>query len=175
MNKLVFTFLHVIAWIIFVGLCIEAGAILVNFVYSVVKPEVVGHLYQKLDLSELYQQSAWIYYGMYSFVIFIAVLKAVLFYVVIALLLKLDLAQPFSKFVSDKISVISYYALSIGLISHIAKQINKSFLEQGYAVAKLDPFWVDSSAFIFMAAIIYIISVIFKRGIALQEENELTI
>ena len=50
MNKLIFTILHVIAWIIFVGLCIEAGALIVNFVCSVFKPEVVGNLYQKLDV-----------------------------------------------------------------------------------------------------------------------------
>jgi len=63
MNKFVFIFLHVIAWLLFVGLCIEAGAMIVNFVYGVFKPEVVSKLYQKLDLSILYKQSDWIYSG----------------------------------------------------------------------------------------------------------------
>jgi len=175
MNKLVFTVLHVIAWIIFVGLCIEAGALIVNFIYSIFKPEVVSKLYQKLDLSKLYQQSEMVFFGMYGFVVFISVLKAVLFYVVIELLLKLDLTKPFSSFVSTKISQISHYAFSIGILSYIARQIAKSLLLQGYQIEQLGQFWVDSSAFILMAAIIYIISVIFKRGIELQEENELTI
>jgi hypothetical protein len=175
MNNLVFIILHVLAWLIFVGLSIEAGGLIVNFVFSIFKPEVVGNLYQKLDLSILYKQSQWVFYGMYGFVLFISILKAVLFYIVIQLHLKLDLTKPFSNFVSTKIAQISHYTFSIGIISYIASQIAKSLLLQGYDVAKLSPFWVDSSAFILMAAIIYIISVIFKRGIALQEENELTI
>ena len=175
MNKLIFTILHVIAWIIFVGLCIEAGALIVNFVFSVFKPEVVGNLYQKLDLSILYKQSQLVFYGMYSFVLFISVLKALLFYVVIELLLKLDLTSPFSSFVSNKISKISHYVFSIGILSYIARQIANSLQLQGYQIDKLSQFWVDSSAFILMSAIIYIISVIFKRGIEIQTENELTV
>jgi len=175
MNKFVFILLHVVAWLIFIGLCIEAGAMIVNFVFSIFKPEVVANLYQKLDLSKLYQQSEMVYYGMYSYVLFISILKAALFYVVIQLLLKLDLTKPFSSFVSNKISQISYYTLSIGLISHIARQISKNLSNQGYEIEQLNEFWVDSSAFLIMAAIIYIIAVIFKKGIELQEENDLTI
>lgn len=175
MNKFVFIILHVVAWLIFVGLSIEAGGLIVNFVFSVFKPEMVGNLYQKLDLSKLHQQSEMVFYGMYAFVLFIAILKAILFYVVIQLQFKLDLTKPFSSFVSNKISQISHYTFSIGILSHVARQIANSLQIQGYEIDKLSQFWVDSSAFITMAAIIYIISVIFKKGIELQEENELTI
>lgn len=175
MNNFVFITLHVIAWIIFVGLSIEAGGLIVNFAFSVFKPEFVGNLYQKLDLSLLHQQNQFVFFGMYGFVVFISILKALLFYTVIELLLKLDLTKPFSSFVSTKISQISYYTFSIGILSYIARQIAESLLIQGYEIDKLSQFWVDSSAFILMAAIIYIIAVIFKRGIELQEESELTI
>jgi hypothetical protein len=58
-NNYVFTgFLSIVAWIIFVGLCIEAGGLIVNFVFSLYKPEFVQNLYQKLDLSELYTIAA---------------------------------------------------------------------------------------------------------------------
>ena len=33
-NNFVFKGLHIVAWIIFVGLCIEAGGLLVNFVFQ---------------------------------------------------------------------------------------------------------------------------------------------
>ena len=88
-----FIALNVVAWLIFVGLSIEAGGLIVNFVFSVFKPEFVGNLYQKLDLSSLYQQSKWAYYGMYGFALTISVLKAVLFYIVIDLQYKLDLKE----------------------------------------------------------------------------------
>ena len=90
-NNFVFIALHVVAWIIFVGLCIEAGALLVNFAFSLFKPEVVHNLYEKLDLSQMYSQSKWVYFGSYSLILTISVLKAFLFYAVIMLLMHLDL------------------------------------------------------------------------------------
>ncbi len=174
-NNFVFIVLHIVAWLIFVGLCIEAGALIVNFVYSVFKPEIVGNLYQKLDLSSMYQQSKWAYFGMYSFVIFISVLKAILFYILIELLLKLDLSKPFSNFVAKKITQISHYTFSIGILSLIARQTAKNLTHYGFEIDKLSQFWVDSQAFILMAAVIYVIATIFKKGVELQNENELTV
>lgn len=167
--------MHVIAWLIFIGLSIEAGGLIVNFIFSIFKPEFVSKLYQKMDLSQVYQQSKFAFYSMYSFVLVISVLKALLFYWVILLLLKLDLSKPFSSIVAKKITQISYFTFSIGILSSIAKKITEVLTEKGYEIKVLEQFWVDSSAFITMSAIIYIISIIFNRGIELQEENELTI
>ncbi len=101
-NNYVFIGLQIVSWIIFVGLCIEAGALIVNFVFSLFKPEFVGNLYQKLDLSQLYNTNKWVYSGMYGFILTISVLKAYLFYVVIMLLSKLDLLKPFSSSVAGQ-------------------------------------------------------------------------
>lgn len=49
-DNFVFKGLHVVAWIIFVGLCVEAGSLLVNFFFNLYKPEFIQNLYQKLDL-----------------------------------------------------------------------------------------------------------------------------
>ena len=85
-NNLVFKGLQIVAWIIFVGLSIEAGGLLVNFVVSIYKPEFVKNLYQKLDLSELYHRNHWVYFGIYSFILFISFLKAhLLLYIVLDL------------------------------------------------------------------------------------------
>ena len=174
-NNFVFIVLHIVAWIIFVGLCIEAGALIVNFVFSIFKPEMVNNLYQKMDLSKLYNRSQWVFYGMYSFVLFISILKCILFYIVIMLLLKLDLEKPFNVFVSTQITRMSYLTLSIGLVSHIAREIGRNLQHQGYEIEPLNQFWVDSQAFILMAAVVYIIALIFKKGVELQSENELTV
>lgn len=174
-NNLVFKGLHVVAWVIFIGLCIEAGGLIVNFIFSLFKPEFIGNLYQNLDLSSMYQKSKWAFFGMFSFIITISVLKAHLFYVVITLLHNLDLSKPFSSYVANKISSIAYYTFSIGVISHIAREVTKSMVHHGFEIDKLNGFWVDSQAFIIMAAVIYIIAAIFKRGIELQNENDLTV
>lgn len=174
-NNFIFQALHVVAWIIFIGLCIEAGALLVNFVFSLFKPEVVHNLYEKLDLSQMYSQNKWVYFGMYGFVLTIAVFKAYLFYVVIELLLKLDLEKPFNSSASGRITKISYLTLFVGIISYIARQIAMGLTHYGFDTASLGRFWADSKAFILMAAVLYVIATIFKRGVALQNENDLTV
>jgi len=174
-TNIVFKSVHVVAWVIFVGLCIEAGALIVNFVYSIFKPEVVHNLYQKLDLSEMYGRSQWVFFGMYSFILFVAVLKAIMFYVVIRLLLKLDLSKPFSSYVASQIKLISYYTLSVGLVSYIARETAKGLHHQGFETDMLNTFWADSQAYVLMAAVIYVIATIFSRGVEIQNENDLTV
>lgn len=174
-DNFVFKCLLIIAWIIFVGLSIEAGGLVVNFFFSLYKPEMVPNLYQKLDLSTVYHQSEWVFYGMYSFILVISILKSYLFYVVVMLLHKMELDKPFSVFVSEQILKISYLTFSIGMLSYIAQKTAHNMQHAGYAVENLTEFWVDSNAYILMSAVIYVIAVIFARGVEMQKENDLTI
>jgi len=174
-NNFVFWGLYIVAWLIFVGLSIEAGALLVNFFFSLYKPEFVQNLYQKLDLTKMFEASKWAFFGIYSFILIISILKACLFYKVISLMHKMDLSKPFNSFVSRQISQISYFTLSIGLLSYIARQIAKNLMHHGFVPDSLNQFWADSQAYIFMSAVIYVIATIFKRGIEIQNENDLTV
>jgi len=174
-NNFVFKGLHIVAYVIFVGLCIDTGGLIVNFIFSLFKPEFVQNLYQKLDLNEMYKESKWAFFVIYGFILSISFLKAFLFYIVIRLMHKMDLTKPFNTFVSNQILQISYFTLSIGLLSFIARQLAKNLIHQGYATDGLNQFWVDSQAFILMGAVIYIIATIFKKGVDIQYENDLTI
>ena len=174
-NNFVFWGLYIIAWIIFVGLSIEAGGILVNFFFSLYNPEFVQNLYQKLDLTQMYKESSLAFFGVYSFILIISILKACLFYTVVRLMHKMDLSKPFTTYVARQISLMSYYTLSIGLLSHIARQLITSLKYNGFVPDNLNQFWADSQAFILMGAVIYIIAIIFKKGVAIQTENELTV
>lgn len=174
-NNLVFIGLHIVAWVIFVGLCIEAGALIVNFIFSLYKPEIVQNLYQKLDLSSMYNRSKPVFFCMFGLVLVISVLKAYLFYIVIKFLIKLDLSKPFNNFVSKQITLISYYTLSIGITSYVARQTANSLLHHGFEIDALNQFWSDSQAFVLMAAVIYVIAAIFSKGVELQNENDLTV
>lgn len=172
---LLFRGLQIVSWIIFVGLCIEAGGLIVNFFFSLYRPEFVSKLYQKLDLSDMYARSRWAFFGMYSFILAIALSKAYLFYVVIKLVHGLNLSKPFSIKVSKQITDISYYTFFIGILSFIARQTAKNLMHHGYVVDKLEQFWADSEAYILMAAIVYIIAAIFRKGLEIQNENDLTV
>jgi hypothetical protein len=85
------------------------------------------------------------------------------------------LEKPFNNYVSEQITQISYFTFSIGLLSYIARETAKNLQHHGYEIDQLNQFWIDSQAFILMAAIVYVIAAIFKKGIEIQSENELTI
>ena len=174
-NNFIIDGLHIVAWVIFVGLGIEAGALIVNFIFSIYNPEFVQNLYQKLDLGQMYVRSKGAFYGIYSFILFISLLKACLFYVVIELLWKLNLEKPFNSLVSKQITQISYLTFSIGILSFLARQTAINLQHRGYVIDNLNEFWADSQAFILMAAVIYVIAVIFKKGVEIQNESDLTV
>lgn len=174
-NNIVFKGLHIASWIIFVGLCIEAGGLILNFIFSIFKPEFVHNLYQKLDLTEILKNSKLAFFGIYSFILVISILKAFLFYIVIRLMHKMDLKNPFTIFVSSQILQISYLTLSIGVLSYIAGQLYKNLMLHGFATDNLNQLLADSQAFIIMGAVIYIIATIFKKGVDIQNENDLTV
>lgn len=174
-NNFVFWGLYIVAWLIFVGLCVEAGGLIVNFFFSLYKPELIQNLYQKLDLTEMYNNSKLVFFGVYGFILTISILKACLFYTVIRLMHTMDLSRPFSTFVAKQISKISYYTLSIGLLSYIAKELVENLIQYGFVTDHLNEFWSDSQAFILMGAVIYIIATIFKKGVDIQNENDLTV
>jgi hypothetical protein len=174
-KNIIFKGLHIIAWLIFVGLSIEAGGLLVNFFFSLYKPDFIPNLYQKVDLTEVYSQSQLAFFGMYGFILSIAVLKAYLFYVVVMLQHKLDIEKPFNQYVAKQITKMSYVTLSIGLFSHIAKKVAEVLIIDGFNIDALQGFWVESQAYILMAAVIYVIATLFTRGVEMQTENDLTI
>ncbi|MBW1298213.1 DUF2975 domain-containing protein [Aquimarina litoralis] len=171
-TKQIITLIKIASWVIFIGLCIQLGAILLSGIISLFgNPEASNNLYLGLDLSELYAFSKKYYLYVLSLLITVTALKAYLFYLVIKIFMKIDFDQPFTKTIASIISSISYVALWAGLIAYLANDYCKWLLKKG-AVFSLD--W-GNSEFLFMAGIIFIIAFIFKRGVQIQLENDLTI
>lgn len=167
--------LWVISWIIFIGFCIQTGAFLFNYIFSLFRPEATNNLYDGLNLSDTYLRSKVVYSFLFSFIIVISGLKAFVFYQVIKIFMKLNLVKPFSEDVAQLITGISYFSFAIGITSEIAHKFTKSIVQKGYQVDTIEKFWNDSAVFLMMAAILYIISLVFKKGIELQNENDLTV
>ncbi len=165
----------VVIWSIFIGLCIQAGAMLFTFVYSLFNPVVSQNLYEGLNLSALREQNIWYYGGVLSIVLFIAGQKAYLFFLMIRIFLKINLIQPFSREVSKLISSISYVALEIGAGIIIASGIFKWMQVRGYELDRVPQILGGGFEFLLMAALLIAIGMVFKRGVEIQEENELTV
>lgn len=167
--------LNVVAWVIFIGLCVEAGALIFNFIFTLFKPIASNNIYKDLNLSELYTHHFAHYVGLMSFVLSLAILKAYLFYFVVEIFTKLNLGNPFNTEIAKLIEKIGFEAFVISIISIVAHQYTKGLMQDGFDVDTIESYWNDSSAFMMMAAILFIISQIFKKGIELQNENDLTV
>jgi hypothetical protein len=164
-----------VSWIVFIGLCIEAGALTFNFILTFFKPVAVHDIYKGLNLSGIYENNLGHYIGLMSFAVVLALLKAYLFYLVVKIFRKLDLLQPFNAEIAKLIEKISYEAFTISIVSVIAHQYTNRLIQSGYEVSYIEKYWDDTAAFLMMAAIIFVISQIFNKGIELQRENDLTV
>jgi hypothetical protein len=174
-NDFIWNAIQVVCWLIFAGLCVQSGALIFNYIYSLFRPIATHNLHLGLDLSELYKQSQWLYTCVFSFVIAISIIKSIVFYYVLRLFKEIKLTQPFTTEVSVLISKISYHAFSIGVVGYVANRFVKSLIQKSYNVGDVSRYWDDIAAYLMMSAILFVIALIFKKGIELQTENDLTV
>jgi len=171
-TKQILKTMYIISWIIFIGLCIKAGAMIISFFVSLFVNELAAeNLYLGLDLSNLYEFKLLHYILIMSLIILINMLKAYLFYVVIKIFIAIDFDNPFDNSVARLISRISKYALLTGLVALLANTYSLWLINQSVFL----PLNWGTSELLFMAGIIFIISYLFKRATEIQEENKLTI
>jgi hypothetical protein len=110
-----------------------------------------------------------------SLIIALSALKAYIFYLVIKIFLKLNLHKPFSTEVSVLISRISHVALEIGIITLIANGYCEWVIKRGVGLPDLGAYLNGAVEFLLLGGIIFLIAQIFKKGIEIQSENELTV
>lgn len=165
-------FMKVVSWVIFIGTCIRAGAMLISFIISAVNNnDASNNLYLGLDLSEVLDYSFSTYLIFVVTAILLTMVKAYIFFWVIKLFSKFDEANPFSASVSVVITKISYYALVAGVFALVGTGLSKWLAKQGVVA----PFEWSAREFLFMAGVVFVIGLFYKRGIEIQAENELTI
>ena len=175
-TKQVLLILHIIAWIIFLGLCVKTGAIVYSFFVSLAKnPDGAKNLYMGLDLSDLYRFDTGHYVTIVLYIILLSGLKASLFYLVIKIFLKINLVRPFSTEVSCLISKIGQVALGIGILTLVDLGYIAWLTKKGITFPDLQQYLGGAGEFLLLGGIIFIIAQVFKRGIEIQSENELTV
>lgn len=150
------------------------GSQLTTLVASFISPEWASHTYQA-DLNIIKIRDISIAYYGYAMGLIIAVfaLKAFIWYVVYELLSKLKLQTPFSMVVEKKLERIAFALLAVWIVSSIFWSTYIYYLSKETGIQLPANNGVDE--YLFLAGIIYIISQVFKRGIEIQEENDLTV
>lgn len=169
----ILTFLKIVAWLAFVGYGIKAGSQAVALVAIFIDPSWAEKVYEVNPLLlKLRQYNAQYFVNAMSLLVFLLAFKAHIWYLVIQLLSKLRLKTPFSKDIAKRLEKIAFELLGIWLVN-IMGMAYLQWLEKTTG-EQLGDLGVGDE-FLLIAAIVYIVSQIFKRGIELKEENELTI
>jgi hypothetical protein len=174
-TDLVIKFLHVISWIIFIALCYQAGALVFNYAFMQFRVFPPENQYLILDLSQLFVQDEFLFGLLFTIAIGITALKAYTFYLITQIFAYLNLHKPFSREIASLISKISYYILLVGIQGALASGINEDLANQGYPVQNAMEYWDDYSAFLMMSAVVFVIAQVFKKGLEIQAENDLTV
>ena len=171
--------LYILAWIIFIGLSIEAGGILFNSFYTMfIKPIGAQFFWNKMDLSGLYAADKVYFIIVTVLMSIVAILKAILFYVIIRAIhhRKLDFTQPFNKALPRFISSLAWLAIGIGLFSSWGTNQSKILLAKGISIPDIQKMgFGGADVWFFMGVILIVIAQICKRGVEIQTENDLTI
>jgi len=168
-------FLHILSWILFLGLCVEAGSFIFNAIFTMaVNPNGAGYF----GLSDLYEYD----YGYFLVELLVlsipAIMKAILFYLIVTILqnTKVDIAQPFNKEMGRFMFNVCYLAFGIGLFSFCGVNYTEWLMQQGVKMPEIQHLHIaGGDVWLFMSVVLYVIAQIFKRGIEMQSENELTI
>lgn len=167
--------LNIIAWYLFIGMCIEAGSFIFNVFYTVaVNPEAAGYF----RMAELYAYDQGYFLLQVLLVSIPAVLKTVLFFLIIKILTgkKLNMARPFNQAMGRFLRNASWISLATGIFSLSAGTYRLWLQQKGIPIPDAERLNIDgASVWVFMGVILLIIAQLFKRGIEIQSENELTI
>lgn len=171
-NTWILNIMNVLFWVIFIGLCIKTGGLLWGYIASMfINPLAAGNLNLELNLSELYQYDVVYYSIIVLFYIALNALKAYIGYYVVRIFMEMKLEKPFSEAINKIITSISWLAFFAGLCAVIGQSQSEWLMKKGISIP-ID--WVYGETF-FFAGVIYIISLVFAKGIELQSENELTV
>ena len=178
-TKKMLQILYILSWVIFVGVCIEAGGFIFNAFFTLVlNPVDAKHLWQQVDLSALYRYDHGYFFVITFIMSIVAVFRSVLFYLIIKVLhdKKLDMANPFNHAVGKFIFNVSYVAFFIGIFSWWGSAYAEWLVTKGVKIPDIQYLRLGGAdVWLFMGVTLFVIAQIFKRGIEIQTENELTI
>lgn len=170
---------YVLAWIIFVGLCVDAGGIIFNtFFTMVINSANANNMWLGVDMSNLYNFDSGQFLVIGIYMAITSVLKAIMFYLIVAILhdKKLNMVQPFNAAVGHFISLLSYLSLGIGLFSCWGVKYVEWLTNQGVKMPDVSHLRLGGGdVWLFMGVTLFVIAQIFKRGIEISDEHELTV
>lgn len=178
-TNLILKFLQIIAWLVFVGLCMEAGGFLFNTFYTLFyNPIGAEFFWNKLNFLNLYNFDKG-YFTIFVFLLSIVVVfKAILFYLIIGLFnnKSISINKPFNNVVQKFLINIACVSLFISILSHMAFKYFLWFQLKNIILPSMHLLPISGhDVWFFMSIVLFVIAQVFKKAIEIQQENDLTI
>jgi hypothetical protein len=171
--------LYVVSWIIFIGVSTEAAGIVFNAIFTLVlNPSNAQFLWKEVDLTVLFKFDPGYFFTETLLMSIVAVMRALLFYLIVKILhdKKLNMSQPFTREMGSFIFIVSYLALGIGMFSLGGVKYTGWLIKLGVKMPDIQYLRLGGAdVWLFMGVTLLVIAQIFKRGIDIQEENDLTV
>jgi len=168
-------FLYILSWIIFIGVCVEAGSFIFNAIFTLFFNLNAASYFK---LADLYRFDHGQFAVVLLFMTIVGVFRAIMFYLIIKMLhdKKLNLSQPFNNEVKGFTIRLSCLALGIGLFTAAGVKYTEWLTSKGIKMPDTQHLRLGGAdVWLFMSITLFVIALIFKRGIEIQSENELTV
>ncbi|MFL0162304.1 DUF2975 domain-containing protein [Aquirufa salirivi] len=159
--------MNVLSWIAYIGISIKCGAIIFTYILSLFNQQVAKDLYQGLNLYDL-MNGSFVHYSLFvGITAGLLGLKAYIAHLVIKTLSKINLTSPFQMEVAHLMEKISLMIVYLWLIS-----LGATIYQESMELPKMD--WNGGEA-LFLSGLIFLFAQIFKKGVEIQAENDLTV
>lgn len=159
--------MNVLSWIAYIGISIKCGAMIFTYILSLFNQEVAKDLYQGLNLYDLMNDSMVQYTLFVGATVGLLAIKAYVAHLVIKVLSKINLKSPFDMEVAIYMEKISIMILALWLIS-----LGATMYQEWMDLPPMD--WSGGEA-LFLSGLIFLFAQIFKKGVEIQAENDLTV
>lgn len=174
--------LRVIAWIGYVSWVVILGVVIVMSFFGLLNYPSAFASWTNIDIDgfeitfqamrEKYPEH-YVFYNIMIIIETFLVLK--IWEISKNTLSSINLGNPFSNKMARSIEMIAWFIFGIWAIGVFSNIFNKYFLMTINGGNEIEFSLSTGFSYLYMAGIIYLISQIFKRGVELQEENELTV
>jgi Protein of unknown function (DUF2975) len=162
--------MNILAWVVFIGLSIVAGSVIISWFVSIGNPQAAKNLYKGMNLYAYRQYSFVQYTFVVGYKVILYITQAYIAFLITRLLSKLNISRPFNTDVVQLMQKISYAILCVWLVTMVYN-IHVVILEKNHGLVAT---YISGDS-IFLAGIVYVLAQMFKRGVEIQTENELTV
>lgn len=170
-SKFILTLLKVVFIFNLIGLAISLISMIWIFTSHYFDWEMPRKFYDSIDFTKIWREDKLAFTSICLGEIIGIIAKIMLIKVILKILKELDLKNPFKENLLKYLNDISKLAVVIGFIGIFLK----FFIELKVNNALIISTQIGESYFLWLAAIIYIITQVFQKGYELQSENDLTI